>query len=473
MHILKKKSLLKGRVKDSPVLLQARRIREGALFGGAFIVIWLLIETVLAPGLKELKVGPVSVAYLNMDTILIMLVGVPLLLALTLRDSLIESIKNIDAVEGGLLSRLKKIAVIDKRGKEGRREADEAHGKEFTASGDGGDITSRHLEEFPAACNRVIEGIPAACEVLAKHTVGISDETERAANEIAANISIIEDAVRQLSEDIRGAVEKTGLIRDEGEEKIKSISNSLDEMSEYIKVRVSKLESHKNEITTIFKEAECLSGITGVIKKIASQTNLLALNAAIEAARAGEYGRGFAVVADEVRKLSADSQKAAQEIGSGINNLMVSVENNVTSILDRDVVEKEAKELSDFSDQVKGLSKLFSSYDELNTRMLHVLDEDKERISASVLDALAGIQFQDITRQRLEHIMEWVERISRHLQAIMGALNSTEALAKIGRFDVEEMRNDYRMESQREAHNSVVGSDCADAPGELPGIQLF
>jgi len=463
MHLLENKSEPTADGKGYLVLLRKQLIRGGAVFGSAFVVLWLILEIAFFPWFQEWKVELIWGAYLHLDIILMMLLGIPLLFALLWRTSIVANRENLKTEGNGVFSILKKLKT---RHHESMVKISAAGKKDVN-------MPDMESEDFISIYNRAMDGVPVACDILAEQTIGVSEQTEGAAKEIVTNISRIEEAVSQLSGDITCSIDKTNAIKHEGEETISSISNSLNDMSDYITSRASELEVHKKKITTVFQDAECLSGITGVITRIASQTNLLALNAAIEAARAGEYGRGFAVVADEVRKLSAESQKAAQEIGEGINNLMESVETNVSSILDRNVVEKEAKNLTDFADQVKGISSLFANYDELNSHMLQMLDKDRESISASVLDALAGIQFQDITRQRLEHIREWINKVVAHLQEIMDMVNSPEKLAKIESFQVDKMRNDYRMESQRDTHNSVVGGEYEDNVVELPTIQLF
>jgi len=426
-------------------------IKHEALLVAAFILAWLVLEAAFFPEFQELRVGLIGGMYLHLDTMLLIFSGIPVLLILLRRIS--QSARGNDVKINGT-ARL-------------------TSSRQELRGGEDNDMTETDKEDFATVYNKVMEGVPVACNIVAEQTVGVCDDTEKAANEIVTNVSRIEEAVSELSEDITTSVDKTSAIKQEGEEKIASISNSLNDMSEYITSRVNELESHKNKISAVFQEAECLSGITGVIKKIASQTNLLALNAAIEAARAGEFGRGFAVVADEVRNLSSESQQAALEIGDGLNKLMLSVETNVSSILDRKVVENEAKNLTDFAAQVKALSKLFSSYDELNSEILQTLDEDTKKISSSVLEALAGIQFQDITRQRLEHIREWINRVTDHLNSIMRAVTSAGELGEVGSFKIDDMHKDYRMDSQRVAHNTVVGSDGADNVIELPNIQLF
>jgi len=428
-----------------------RWISHEAFLGAGFIVLWLVLEVALFPGFQELKIDLTGGMYLHLDTMLLIFPGIPVLLMLTWRFSKTAQ-KHVTKI---------------------KCTAEDTLSIQGEAVGDDNNVTAGVGEDFAAVYHKVMEGVPVACNIVAEQTAGVCDDTEEAANEIVANVSRIEEAVSELSADIINSVDKTSAIKQEGDEKIASISNSLNEMSDHITSRVNDLEFHKNKINAVFQEAECLSGITGVIKKIASQTNLLALNAAIEAARAGEFGRGFAVVADEVRNLSSESQKAALEIGDGLNKLMLSVENSVSSILDRKVVENEAKNLTDFATQVMGLSTLFSSYDELNSEILKTLDEDTKKISSSVLEALAGIQFQDITRQRLEHIRDWINKVTEHLNLIMKAVTSAQELGEVGCFHMEDMHKDYRMDSQRVTHNSVVGSDCPDNVIELPSIQLF
>jgi len=88
----------------------------------------------------------------------------------------------------------------------------------------------------------------------------------------------------------------------------------------------------QKSINELSASSQQIGNIVNMISNIASQTNLLALNAAIEAARAGESGRGFAVVAEEVRKLAEQSQEAAKQIATLIDENRANIDNAVVSM---------------------------------------------------------------------------------------------------------------------------------------------
>ena len=96
---------------------------------------------------------------------------------------------------------------------------------------------------------------------------------------------------------------------------LNDLSTSMNATKEKMNSTVSSIENFTNSIDSMHQFID-------TITELSVQSNLLSLNASIEAARAGEAGKGFAIVAEEVRNLASESEKAAQQLGDFITNLV-------------------------------------------------------------------------------------------------------------------------------------------------------
>ncbi|GBL05925.1 chemotaxis sensory transducer protein [Glaciecola sp. KUL10] len=210
----------------------------------------------------------------------------------------------------------------------------------------------------------------------------------------------------------------------------------------------------------VLEEIDQLKELTGLVKNIAAQTNLLALNAAIEAARAGEHGRGFAVVADEVRTLSGQSEMAANHIDEGIEKAISMVQEQMTHILDQTNSAVENEKLSKFAEELHSLSETYSSLEALNERMLERMTVANVSTKGTVVESFGAVQFQDITRQRLEQIANAHSIVDEHLTTIESCVLNHNYQALPDKIDVKTLENAYVMEEQRNTHNEFSSNEA-------------
>ena len=235
--------------------------------------------------------------------------------------------------------------------------------------------------------------------VVRGHLKNVIDETEAAAFGIVERLQTIDAVVTSLDQFVAGTAGESENLTRGARERIEKNRDIVVKMSGYVQQRLQDAEQDQIRVAQVVGEARALESLVQLIKHVAGQINLLALNAAIEAARAGEAGRGFAVVADEVRKLSAETETAVSKISLGIQSVAKSIEIQFQDTLSHDDLDQEKIMLSQFSTQLQELGESYQELMQHETETLNQVQRSSTQLGNMFLEAQAGVQFQDVTRQ--------------------------------------------------------------------------
>jgi methyl-accepting chemotaxis protein len=239
--------------------------------------------------------------------------------------------------------------------------------------------------------------------------------------------------------------------------------------------QTAQLKDNLVRIQRLSDEMEQMRPMVNEITEIADMTNLLALNAAIEAARAGDAGRGFAVVADEVRRLANQTNKAALEIASRITRVagqaQVETDNAKQSIANNE----DSHKFTSLADNLSRIEERFKAASVHLEEIIKGIDEANRIIVEEVSIVLGEIQFQDVLRQRLEHVSNGLDYQSGFAaETLLWLEGKGDSPAKRLNEHLDELKEKYVMQEQRTAHNAVLGVATPAATGSSNlKIELF
>jgi methyl-accepting chemotaxis protein len=312
-------------------------------------------------------------------------------------------------------------------------------------------------------------------EVVRGQLNGVVAETEKAAFDIASRLQEIDEIISRLSAFVQSTTAESNQLLTASEERIEHNRVLITTLEDYIRQRSAATMEDKERITRVVNDARSLGTLVELIKHISGQTNLLALNAAIEAARAGEAGRGFAVVADEVRKLSGETDKAVGEISKGIQTVANSIESQFADKLSHDNANAERVALESFAAQLDDLGKSYREVTEHEALVMSTITDSSQKLAQMFMSALASVQFQDVTRQQIEHVIDALNRLDSHAALLASRLDQLEdshfQLQPLSAH-LDQLYSSYVMDSQRDTHHNATKSGVATVKTG-PKIELF
>ncbi len=150
--------------------------------------------------------------------------------------------------------------------------------------------------------------------------------------EVAGNVSVINDKTENVRLDVHNIAEECGAITAYSAQmntRADAMQTSARTSAQVTRAKAEEILDSLNDAIEKSRSVDQIKSLTGEILAIAQQTRLIALNASVEAANAGEAGKGFAAVASEVRNLAHSSQETANRIQE-INSVVTAAVYNLT-----------------------------------------------------------------------------------------------------------------------------------------------
>ncbi len=266
------------------------------------------------------------------------------------------------------------------------------------------DAMRQCLDEIKRECGQVRDLQGNAIAGLVESFMGLEGDSQE-------QLKVLESTIQSLSDQTN---EESGMHRlsQEALDIIQVFIDSIQGMSESSTELVGAMEKMNRQMA-------CVEKLLGEIDSISAQTNLLALNAAIEAARAGESGRGFAVVADEVRSLSLRSSQFSEQIRCQYAETRDTM--NQSKLIVGQIASQDMDLTLKSKDRISNLmAEINQVNDEAASQMRHV-SSISGRITENVATAVRSLQFEDMTKQLLEHMERRLESLRGMIQVVKGA----------------------------------------------------
>jgi len=282
-------------------------------------------------------------------------------------------------------------------------------------------------------------------------------QTEEASINLGSSFMAISQRGQEQAEKARnvfGIVAGTG----SGKSFMEDSSLLLTEVLNNLQESIFLIRTFAGSLEVIRSDLKGINSIIKEIEGIAKNIRLLSLNATIEAARAGVHGKGFSVVAEEVRRLSDVSNIAAKKIKTSVSCI-----SDDLSRIHYDVKNTSAETERYIQNALNAVDDTMTAINHVmisSREKMELIGDDTESLARDIGNIVVSLQFQDITRQKIEHVVTPLLRFNEEIKAFFEEMKKLKTKFDIDTTSsVDWLSGLYTMESEREVLNSIVSQN--------------
>jgi len=322
-------------------------------------------------------------------------------------------------------------------------------------------------ENMEQKVQRLLTRIQADTHELAEYVQILKGQVQNAEKESEAEVvkiitsfEHIQNESKFLLDTLNKQKDKAASIIWEEKEVLKTTNKLLGDLESYRSIREQQVIEEIKAIKRQERDINELFKLFAFINDINEQTHLLAINTAVVAARAGSQGRVFAVVAKELQTLSLKIAEATKKIDQKFLVIAKTIEEFLLPIIDKTRIDMERKELVMLQQGLESASHTFTELSKYFIVATEASYKAMQKMQSDIVEALGHIQFQDVLRQQLEHVVMGLEDLNRYFELVTQKTTMYEDDEWfVLKEKIQELRNQYVMQQQQTVHDSVLGNN--------------
>lgn len=197
-------------------------------------------------------------------------------------------------------------------------------------------------------------------------------------------------------------------------ENLQVLSARLQQMASEMESFLARFQARSTQnFSTLNHVKELLDQLDGPLEgapKMAQAFYMLEVSIKIESARLGKMGEGFVTLATDIKNLSQQVNDKMDAIKEHRGSVITLISKNISAVKQLGSVEEEDARLT-LSSTLSSLHELDSAHERF-TQLGGTIASIGTEISSCVGEVVSSLQFNDINRQQLEHIIEALERLT-------------------------------------------------------------